>query len=101
VTSATPLTTAQARRKDQRLEIRTTSADRELIARAAAASGTDITGFVSEHLAVAARRVLADRTGFVLDAEQAAAWDALMDRPARDVPSLRAFLERPSIFVDE
>lgn len=94
-------TSVPAQKKDRRLEIRTTARDREVIVRAAASMGRDITSFVSENAVLAAQRVLADRTGFVLDAKQAATWDALMDRPARDVPSLRAFLERPSIFVDE
>ena len=94
-------TSVPAQKKDRRLEIRTTARDREVIVRAAASAGRDITSFVSESAVLAAQRVLADRTGFVLDTKQAAMWDALMDRPARDVPSLRAFLERPSIFVDE
>jgi uncharacterized protein (DUF1778 family) len=94
-------TSVPAQKKDRRLEIRTTARDREVIVRAAASTGRDITSFVSESAVLAAQRVLADRTAFVLDAKQAATWDALMDRPARDVPSLREFLERPSIFVDE
>ncbi len=94
-------TSVPAQKKDRRLEIRTTARDREAIVQAAVSTGQDITSFVSESAVLAAQRVLADRTGFVLDAEQAAAWDALMDRPARDVPGLRAFLEHPSIFVDE
>lgn len=94
-------TSVPAQKKDRRLEIRTTARDREVIVQAAASLGQDITSFVSESAVLAAQRVLADRMGFVLDADQVAAWDALMDRPARDVPSLRAFLERPSIFVDD
>ena len=93
-------TSVPAQKKDRRLEIRTTARDREVIVQAAAATGQDITSFVSESAVLAAQRVLADRTGFVLDAEQAAAWDALMDRPARDLPGLRAFLDRPSILVE-
>jgi uncharacterized protein (DUF1778 family) len=93
-------TSTPAQKKDRRLEIRTTARDREAIIQAAAVTGQDITSFVSESAVLAAHRVLADRTGFVYGSDLASAWDALMDRPARDVPSLRAFLERPSIFVD-
>jgi uncharacterized protein (DUF1778 family) len=93
-------TSTPAQKKDRRLEIRTTARDREAIVEAAAATGQDITSFVSESAVLAAHRVLADRTGFVLDDDQIAAWDALMDRPARTTASLRAFLERPSILVD-
>lgn len=95
------MTTAPATRKDKRLEIRTTARDRDLIAQAAAASGTDITGFVSEHALLAARRVLADRTEFALGPQQWQAWERLNDQPARDLSGLREFLARPSVFVDE
>jgi hypothetical protein len=42
-----------------------------------------------------ARRVLADRQVFVLTPEQQAQWEAINDRPARDLPSLRRLLEQP------
>ncbi|PKQ25126.1 MAG: DUF1778 domain-containing protein [Actinobacteria bacterium HGW-Actinobacteria-4] len=89
-----------SRRRDQRLEFRTTAEDRELFARAAELAGTDLTGFANEHLRIAALRVLADRTAFELSQEQADAWDEINERPARDLPALREFLARPSIFVD-
>ena len=87
-------------RKDQRFEFRTSSANRELFVRAADAAGMSISAFANDELEVAALRVLADRTSFVLTAEQAKAWEALNDRPARDLPGLREFLTKPSIFVD-
>lgn len=46
-------------------------------------------------------RALTDRTEFVLDADAWEAWEALDRRPARDLPSLREFMQRPSPFVDE
>ena len=48
-----------------------------------------------------ARRLLADRTEFVLSREAADAWEAINRRPARDLPGLRALMERPSPFVAE
>jgi hypothetical protein len=56
---------------------------------------------VISNLTVAARRVLADRTEFELDADSAAAWDSVNRRRARDLPGLRRLMERPSAFVDE
>ncbi len=93
-------TSTPARKKDKRLEIRTTSADRELFARAAEATGTDVTGFANEHLRIAAQRILADRTEFLLDEQQWEAWQELLDRPARDLPGLRRLMERPSPWAD-
>ncbi len=92
--------TASATKKDQRLVFRTTAENRALFARAAEASGTDLSGFANEQLRVAAQRILADRTTFVFSAVEAALRDELTERPARDVPGVRALLERPSPFVD-
>jgi len=92
---------ASIAKKDQRVEFRTSSENRELFGRAAEASGTDLSGFANEQLRVAALRVLADRTAFVLSPVEAALWDELMERPARDLPDVRALLAEPSIFVDE
>jgi len=80
------------------MELRTTSDERDLIDRAAVASGTDLTEFMISHAVEAAQRVLADRTYFELDEAAAAAWEAINDRPARDLPGLRALMNRPSIF---
>jgi uncharacterized protein (DUF1778 family) len=89
------------RLRSERLEVRTTKDERALIDRAVAEQGSDLTEFVISNLTVAARRVLADRTEFELDADSAAAWDAVNRRRARDLPGLRRLMERPSPFIDE
>lgn len=43
----------------------------------------------------------ADRTEFTLDADAWEEWEALNDRPARDLPALRAFMRKPVPFVKE
>lgn len=90
-----------ARMRSERLEVRTTKDERALIDRAAAEQGTDLTEFVISNLTVAARRVLADRTEFVLDAQAAEAWDDINRRRGRDLPGLRRLMERPSPFASE
>ena len=93
---------AEAKRKrSERLEVRTTPEDRALIDSAVAASKTDLTEFVVANLTVAARRVLADRSEFVLDSESQQAWENINRRRARDLPGLRELMERASPFVDE
>jgi uncharacterized protein (DUF1778 family) len=89
------------RTRSERLEVRTTKDERELIDRAVAEQGTDLTDFVISHLTVAARRVLADRTEFALDAEAAEAWEAVNRRRARELPGLRRVMERPVPIVEE
>jgi uncharacterized protein (DUF1778 family) len=89
------------RARSERLEVRTTKDERALIDRAVAEQGTDLTEFVLSNLTVAARRVLADRTDFVLDPDSAESWEAINRRRARDLPGLRRLMERPSPFTTE
>ena len=63
-------------------------------------SGRSMTEFAESSLVLAARRVMADRDRFVLSEEAAAAWDAVNDRPARELPGLRRLFERPSPFAE-
>lgn len=61
------MATEAKRRRSERLEVRTTPEDRALIDSAVEACDTDLTEFVIANLTVVARRVLADRSEFVLD----------------------------------
>lgn len=90
----------ETRRRSRRLELRTTPDERELIDRAVAVTGTDLTEFVVANAVDAARRVLADRDRFELDADAVATWDAINARRARDLPGLRRLMERPSPFAE-
>ena len=85
----------------QRIEVRATPEDRALIDRAVAAAGTNVTAFVLSSVTTAARQVLADRTEFVLSPEAVDAWEAINQRPARDLPGLRELMQRPSPFIRE
>ena len=91
----------QNRRRSERIEIRATPEDRALIDRAVAAAGTNMTAFVLSSVTTAARQVLADRTEFVLSPEAADAWEAINERPARDLTGLRELMQRPSPFIRE
>lgn len=88
------------RRRDRRMELRTTAEERELIDRAVAASGTDLTDFVVTHASEAARRLLADRDRFQLDASALKQWEDINARPAHDLPGLRRLMQRPSPFAE-
>jgi uncharacterized protein (DUF1778 family) len=85
-------------RRDTRIELRATQADRALIVRAAEACNMKLSEFAVSHLVTDSRRILADRTEFVLSPEAQAEWEAINARPARDLPSLRKLMERPSPF---
>ena len=59
------------------------------------------TGVAAVSAEDASGQVLADRTEFVLSSEDWEAWEALHDRPARDIPELRELMAKPSpFFVD-
>ena len=88
------------RRRNRRMDLRTTQEEREVIDRAVAATGTDLTDFVVSHAYEAARRVLADRDRFELDPTALAAWEALNGRPARELPGLAKLMQRPSPFSE-
>ncbi|MGE3622080.1 MAG: DUF1778 domain-containing protein [Acidimicrobiia bacterium] len=88
------------RSRDRQLEIRMTGPERDLIDRAAAAAGTDLTSFAVANLTEAAQRVLADREHFARTPEAAGAWDRINRQPARELSGLRQLLERPSPFVE-
>jgi uncharacterized protein (DUF1778 family) len=90
--------TAETRRRSRRLELRTTEDERDLIDKAAAATSSDLTEFVVGSAVIAAQRVLADRDRFELTPDAVAAWEAINDGPARDLPGLRSLMERPSPF---
>lgn len=91
---------APPRARGERIEFRTTPQVRRLVERAVEASGSNLTDFAEASLVHAAQRVMADRTRFVLSEEAAREWDAINDRPARDLPGLRRLMERPSPFAE-
>jgi uncharacterized protein (DUF1778 family) len=83
--------------KSERIALRVSESQRELLYEASRASASTLSDFVLGAATRAAADVLADRTTFVLPPER---WDAfvdLLDRDARPMPGLAAFLARPSI----
>jgi uncharacterized protein (DUF1778 family) len=91
---------ATTRRRNRRMDLRTTPEERDLIDRAVAATGTDLTDFVVTHAFQAAQRVMADRDHFELDTAALKEWEAVNSRRARDLPGLRKLMERPSPFSE-
>ena len=94
------MATTESRRRSRRLELRTTPAERELLDRAIAVADVDLTEFVVANAVEAARRVLADRDQFQLDADALAAWEAINARRARDLPGLRQLMQRSPPFEE-
>lgn len=69
-----------------------------LIQRAADACNRNLSDFAVSALVTEAQRVLADRAEFALSPEAWSEWERINSRPARDLPSLRKLMARPSPF---
>jgi uncharacterized protein (DUF1778 family) len=69
-----------------------------LVRRAAETSERTLTDFVVDAAVLEAERLLADRTEFVLDAEQWERFVALLDRSPQDNPGLEKLFSKPSVF---
>jgi uncharacterized protein (DUF1778 family) len=85
----------------ERWDFRVASDTDRLVRQAAETADRTLTDFVIVAAVVEAERVLADRTQFVLGAEQ---WDhfvELLDRPPQEKPGLEKLFSKPSIFAAE
>ena len=69
-----------------------------VVRQAAQAAEQTLTDFVVDAAVVEAERLLADRTEFVLDAEQWERFVELLDRSPQDNPGLAKLFAKPSIF---
>lgn len=86
--------------KTERIGLRVSVAQRELLAAASQTESTTLTEFILDAATTRAEDVLADRSAFSLDQESFAAFVALVDRPIADLPRLRARLAAASPFDD-
>jgi uncharacterized protein (DUF1778 family) len=83
--------------KTERIALRASARERELLYQASRATDTTLSEFVLDAARTAAENVLADRTRFQLPEGQWAEFVALLDRPTLDKPRLRDLLTEPSV----
>jgi uncharacterized protein (DUF1778 family) len=86
--------------KNRRLEFRTTEATRSLVEHALETANLSLSEFAEQCLRREAQRLLADQVTFTLSSEAQAAWDALNERAARDLPGLAHLMKRRSPFSE-
>lgn len=84
--------------RDRRWDLRVAESEDELVRAASDAAETSFTGFVRLAAISEARRVLADRTTFELEAKDWTHFMELLDRPARVPDGLRDLFAKPSVF---
>ncbi|MFA5785633.1 MAG: DUF1778 domain-containing protein [Actinomycetota bacterium] len=81
--------------KAERLHLRATEDQAEMIERAAEATAKTVSAFVLDAAGLEAQRVLADRRRFMLDPEQWKRFVELLDRPATPKPRLHRLVRQP------
>lgn len=85
----------------ERWDFRVAPETDRLVRQAAATAERTLTDFVVDAAVIEAERLLADRTNFVLDAEQWNRFVELLDRSPQDNPGLERLFSRPSVFAAE
>lgn len=86
--------------KDQRITVRISSAQRDLLSQASRTAKTTLSEFILDAATTRAEDVLADRRLFTLGTPEYQAFLAVLDRPVQDKPRLRMLLAEPSVFGD-
>jgi uncharacterized protein (DUF1778 family) len=83
----------------ERWDFRVASETDQLVRQAAQTADRTLTDFVVDAAVIEAERVLADRTQFVLEAEQWERFVELLDRPPQEKPGLEKLFSQPSAFT--
>lgn len=86
--------------KDERVNLRVSSRQEQLIRRAAAATDRTMTDFILQSVVERAERVLADRRWFLADEDQWLEFQRLLDEPLPSTEKFARLARRPDPFVD-
>jgi len=86
-----------ANKKSERIDIRTTTAAKETLQRAAAIANKNVSEFLLDAGIAAATEALADRRLFALDDKKWRAFQDALDRPVRSLPRLKRLLSKPGV----
>ena len=87
--------------KEERIEIRLASAEKERIRQAAVLCHQNVREFVLSAVRTVADETLAQQTRFILPEEQMIAFYTALDQPAKSIPRLRELFKKPSVFENK
>ncbi|MDJ0355727.1 DUF1778 domain-containing protein [Paenarthrobacter sp. PH39-S1] len=87
--------------RSQRINVRATPRQEQLLRRAAEATDRSMTDFILESASAEAERILADRLLFVADEPQWAEFNRLLELPLTSTAKLAKLARRPSPFQGE
>lgn len=83
--------------KTERIDVRASSAVKQLLQEAARSCHQNVSEFLLNAGVIAANQALADRRRFVLDDEQWQAFQQVLDRPVQAKPRLKKLLSEPGV----
>ena len=84
--------------RSEKLDLRLTTDDKNMLQTAASAVRRSVSEFVLESALARAHETLPDRRSFGLDASQWEAFQAALDSPARPLPRFNRLLNEPRLF---
>ena len=87
--------------KNERLQLRLTTQQKEIIARAAQTKQTSMSNFILEESYQAALEILSSQTLFSLTDEQWENFCQALEAPPKPIPALKKLLTEKSVFEDE
>ena len=82
-------------RKTERQEVRLTSAQKEVIAHAAAISGKNVSDFILESAVLSAEMAILEQRVFLVSGAEFAWWEDLLDEDPQSNPGLDRLFEKP------
>lgn len=86
--------------KSQRINLRASERQEDLLRRAASVTDTSMTEFILGSAVEQAEKILADRRWFTVSQEQWDEFNRLLDEPINDTAKLRRLAARTSPFAD-
>ena len=84
--------------KPERLNIRVSQHEKEVISRAAKILNTTVSSFVLQKAYAEAQTVIAEQNQFQLPEEQWQQFSEALDSPPKAIPELRRLLTEPGVF---
>ena len=91
-------TQARRARKNERLSLRVSMVEKTTLESASQSVSMTTSEFVIRQAMASAEEILADRTRFLLSADQWEAFSARLDQPPRAIPAIMKLMTEPAPF---
>ena len=92
------MSTAKNNQKDERLFLRVSSSQKEVLEKAAELKHTSLSNFVLENSYAAAQEIIANQVHFILTDEQWELFNEALNSPPKEIPALKKLFSKQSVF---